>query len=249
MADFLASSSNRLANSADQGGVICLDEYSVVQAGTMIDAAAQKHRVLFQHAQSGRGLAGVGNLRFGSFDGARKLPRRGRDSRQMTQQVERDSLAGEQHIRKAAGARDNFSRFDFLAVAGEGFDLLLRIERYENFFRGLEPSHNHFLAGDEAAARAHVAHQRRLRGYVAASEVFAKKETNARIQRPFVEPVHDSASRFWSSALFCRSISAIRDFSPSTFSAGARATKSALPSCVSSFTPSFSSFSFSRVSR
>src|SRR5437016_2724398 len=99
----------------------------------------------------------------------------------MPQQIKPNPLAGKQHIRKAAGARDNFSRFDFLAIAGESLDLLLWIEGYENFFRGFESSYNHFFAGDEAAARAYVAHQRRLCGYVAASEVFAQKESNARI--------------------------------------------------------------------
>src|SRR2546427_5186418 len=113
----------------------------------------------------------------------------------MPQQIERHSLAGEQNVRKAAGARDDFSGFDFLAIAGERFNLLLWTESYKNFFCSFQPSHNHFFAGDETAARAHVAYQRSLRGHVAASEVFAQEKSNARVERAFVEPVHESASK------------------------------------------------------
>src|SRR5205814_1362581 len=42
--------------------------------------------------------------------------------------------------------------------------------------------------------RARIAREHALRGDISATEIFAQKESDARIERAFVKPVHDSAS-------------------------------------------------------
>src|SRR5437660_5618903 len=112
----------------------------------------------------------------------------------MLEQVQGDPFACQQHICETAGARDYFSDVNFFAISSKCFKLLMRIERNKNFFGGLEASDDHLLARNEASFRASVAHQHALSRDVAAPEILAQKKSNARIERAFVKPVHDSAS-------------------------------------------------------
>src|SRR5436853_5648069 len=113
----------------------------------------------------------------------------------MLQQIKRNSLAGKQNICKPGRARDYFSGFDFFPVAGECLELLLWIERHEDFLGSFEPGDHHFLASYETSTSARVAHQYGLRRDVASSQVFAQKKANAGIERAFVKPVYRNASR------------------------------------------------------
>ena len=97
---------------------------------------------------------------------------------------------GDQHVGKANHARDHFAGFDLFAIRNKRFELLLRVERQKNFFRGFETRDDHVFAGNKTSASTRVARDDRLRGDVAASEVFAQEETDLRVERAFVDPVH-----------------------------------------------------------
>ena len=142
------------------------------------------------------------------------------------QEVEREPLAGEEHVGEAVRAGDDLAGLDLLAVGDEGFELLLRVERGEDGLGGFEAGDRHRLLRDEAAARVLVALDARLRRDVAAAEVFGEERGDLVEERAFVEPAHyANASRVCASAPIRCAMSATRCRSSSTFSAGARSTK------------------------
>ena len=51
------------ARPSRQRDVVVLDQHAIAEVETMVGAAAAAHRVLFQHAQAGRGFAGVQDRR------------------------------------------------------------------------------------------------------------------------------------------------------------------------------------------
>src|SRR5213593_4063715 len=112
----------------------------------------------------------------------------------MLQQIQRDSFTSQQHIGKTVGAGDNFSSLDFFAVAGKGFELLLRIERSKHFFSSFKSGNYHFFAGNKTPTSPSISHYDSLRRDIAASQILAQKQTNARVKRAFVQPVQSAAS-------------------------------------------------------
>src|SRR5207244_2585693 len=71
-------------------------------------------------------------------------------------------------------------------------ELLLRIERNKNFFRRFQSGDDHFFGRDKSPAGPRIARQNILRGDVTATEVFAQKESDARVERAFIKPVHET---------------------------------------------------------
>ncbi len=84
------------------GHVVVLDQHGVAETHPVIDPAAASHRVLLQCAQPGKGLAGVSDRRAGT--GHRIDPRCGDSGYpgEVTQQVERGALGGEQADHRGA---------------------------------------------------------------------------------------------------------------------------------------------------
>ena len=179
MSDFLARAPDRGAQSPGNRRVVRLDADAIVQSKPVIDAAAKQHGVLLEHPQAWGRFARVGNLCIGPFNRAHKLARSGGHSGQMLKEIQSHSLTREQHIGKAAGASDHLSGFNFFAVGHKRLDLLLGIERDENFFGGFQSGDDHLFAGHKSATRPCVAHQDRLRSDVSASQVFTQKQPDA----------------------------------------------------------------------
>ena len=178
------------AEAARNCRVIRLDANAIVEAISMIHSTTQQHRIFLKHTQAGRGLACIGDLCFRAFDSVDKLARHRGNPRQMLQEIKRRALARKQHVRKAAGPRDHFAGFNLFTIRRKGFELLLRIERDEDLFRRFQSGHDHLFAGHKSAARPGIAHQYALRRDVAAAQVLTQKQTNARIERAFVKPIH-----------------------------------------------------------
>src|SRR5436190_4161542 len=107
----------------------------------------------------------------------------------MTQQIQRNLFPRQQDIGKSAGARNNLAGVHFLAISRKGFQLLLRIERHENFFSRFQSGDHHLLSRYKSPLSARVAHQHTLRRNVAATEILTQKQPDARIERAFVQPV------------------------------------------------------------
>ena len=89
------------AHAAGQRDVVVLDQHRVVEPEAVIGAAAEPHRVLFEGAQSRRGLAGADDPRLVAGDRVDQRARRGGDAGHAAEQVERGALGG-QH-RRAPG--------------------------------------------------------------------------------------------------------------------------------------------------
>src|SRR5438067_10956839 len=96
--------------SASDGDVIVLDQDRVIEAETMIVAAAAAHGVLLQRAQSGRSLAGADDSRLGMRDARNEGGGGGGDARQMAEKIQcnafgaeyRPGIAGNRHQIAAA---------------------------------------------------------------------------------------------------------------------------------------------------
>ena len=156
----------------------------------MVHATTEQHRILLKHAQARRGLACVGDLCVRALDGPGKLARHRGNPRQMLQEIQRRALSREQHVREAGGARDHLARFNFFAVRCKGFELLLRIKRDKDLFCSFHSSHHHIFGGHKSAPGTRITHQDALRRDVAAAQVLAQEQTDARIERAFVKPIH-----------------------------------------------------------
>src|SRR2546425_7638922 len=107
----------------------------------------------------------------------------------MLKQIQRHLLASQQNVSESARARDNFAGFDLLTISSERFQLQLRIERGKNFLSRFQPRDYHFFRRDEPSLRPRVAGQHALRRDVPAAEILAQEESDARIERAFIEPV------------------------------------------------------------
>ena len=79
--------------------MVVLDQDSIGEIEAMVEAAAAAHRVFFQQAQAGRGLAGIKNGGAGAFDGFHVFGSDGGDAAQALQQVQDQALAAQQRAR------------------------------------------------------------------------------------------------------------------------------------------------------
>ena len=82
----------RRADPAGHRDMVVLDQHRVVEAEAVIGAAAQPHRLLFEDAQAGGGLAGADDLRLVPGDRIDQRAGRGGDPRQAADQVQRGAL-------------------------------------------------------------------------------------------------------------------------------------------------------------
>ena len=69
-----AGAFERRLDAARHREMVVLDQHRVVEAEAVIGAAAKTHRLLFQGAQAGRGLAGADDLGLGAFDRVGQAP-------------------------------------------------------------------------------------------------------------------------------------------------------------------------------
>src|SRR5437868_2272231 len=149
---------------AGQGDVVVFDEHAIIQPEAVVEAAADRHRVLFKSAQSGRRLARVNDLCASAFDGVNITFCKRRDTGQPLQKVERRALAHQQNVGGAFDARELGAGSDGVAVKGPRLDLYLTIERRKDRFDNLQAAEREVLLGEEATApRLAAAHRRRRR--------------------------------------------------------------------------------------
>ena len=119
----LARAAHRLPHPAGERGMVLLDQDRVVEAHPVVGPTAGRHRRLLQRPQPRGRLAGVEDARARALDLPHE-PRRERcHSREMTEEVERGPLCGEQRPGRALRARHR--RGDVispLALRGEGHE-------------------------------------------------------------------------------------------------------------------------------
>ena len=103
VAGMRAGAFERGADAAGERDVVVLDQHRVIEAEAMVGAAAEPHRLLFEHAQAGRGLAGADDLGLVVADRIGQRAGRGRDARQAAEKVERGRAR--RRARRARGRR------------------------------------------------------------------------------------------------------------------------------------------------
>ena len=116
MAGVFVRALQRFLYSAGDLDVVVLDEDGVVQAETVVRAAADADGVLVEEAQARRGLARVDELRAVRRGDGRELVRARRDARHVLQKVQREALARQHGARRAVDGRDDRARRELHAV-------------------------------------------------------------------------------------------------------------------------------------
>ena len=126
--------------------VIVLDQHRVVEAETVVGAAAEANRLLFEGAQARGGLAGADDLRLGVGDRIGQRPRRRRDPGHPAQKIERGALGGKHAARPAADAGDRSPREIRAPSSHDALDAQCRIDELEREKSGIEPGDDARLA-------------------------------------------------------------------------------------------------------
>ncbi len=102
-----AGASNRLTNiAAERKQMVVFYQDSVIQPDAVIDPAPNAHRILLQQAQSGRGLARVGDSCPCALHGVHESACEGGDTRQVLEEVQRGALAHQNRARGTPQAQN-----------------------------------------------------------------------------------------------------------------------------------------------
>ena len=104
------------------GPVIVLEHDAIVEPQPVVHAPAAANRVLLEHAQPRRGLAGVENLHPVRPDLLHKGARQGGDARHPLQEVERRALGREYRAGRTVQFTENRPLIDAVAVIGKLLD-------------------------------------------------------------------------------------------------------------------------------
>ena len=107
---------------ADGGEVVVLDEDAVGQAEPVVVAATVADGLLLKRTHPGRRFPGVDDSRVGSGDTTSVLGSDGGDTAQALEEVECDTLTGEQRLGRTADPGDDRSRLDGCPVGHQWFD-------------------------------------------------------------------------------------------------------------------------------
>jgi hypothetical protein len=136
--------------------VIFLDQDAVMEAETVVAAAAAGDGVFLRQAQAGQGLARVDDARAGAGDGVDVEPRDGGRGREQLQEIQRGALGGEQGAGVGFDLANDLASADGVAVAHVPANLGKGIESSE---AGVEPCRSgqyRDFAADDSALRALV---------------------------------------------------------------------------------------------
>jgi hypothetical protein len=106
----------RGCDSARHADMILLDQDGLGQILAVIAASTNAHRVFFQHAQSGRSLSGIENLRARTRYFAHKAARQRGDAREALEQVQSYAFSGEQCARRGTHFDRTLAGANFFSV-------------------------------------------------------------------------------------------------------------------------------------
>lgn len=137
------------------GEVVVLDQHAVKEAQPVVPAPAAGHRVLFQHAEAGRGLARVEQLGVGPAQRRDILGRLRRDAGKLLEKIQRRALGFEQGGRRADDRSQHVALVCGLPIAHTGRDLegAVIAEAFKHQWQQLQAANGQRLAGDKRRAR------------------------------------------------------------------------------------------------
>ena len=147
--------------------MVVLDQCGVRQRQPVVAAATGAHRVLLQGPQAGGGLAGVAYDGPGALDGVGPAAGQRGDPGQVTQQVQRAALGGQQGTDLAAGRQDRLADLDPATVGGRG--QLDVADDIQDSHRHPDPRHDASGTGHERCRTAQVRRHSRHAGDVDAT--------------------------------------------------------------------------------
>ena len=123
-------------DAAGRQDVVFLDQNGVIEAESVVAAAAAKYGEFLRAAQAGQRLAGIDDLRARAGDGVGELAGLGRHAGEQLQEVEGGALAGQERPGRAFDFAEQLVGGDALAVGGVPVYADRRIERLKT---GVEP--------------------------------------------------------------------------------------------------------------
>ena len=163
----------RLGYAARDGDMIVLDQHGIVEAEPMIAAAADADRIFFDRAQARRCLARADDLRLGVPDRRNHGRRRGGNSAQAAQEIQRNPFRRQNAPRRAGDGGDHVARRQSRAIIAFYTHLDGRIDQLEGEPSQIEARDNAGLARHQkcrgAAVHWHNGVGRQIAG---AAEIF-----------------------------------------------------------------------------
>src|SRR6185295_5150550 len=166
---------NRALHSARKRDVIVLYQHAVIQTESMIEPAADSHRIFLKKPEPGSGLASVGDARSSSLNASDECASQRCDAGQPLHDIERSALAGQKRRRRAFYFRELVTGRDIVAVVNARFEADRIIERAEDRFGDFESAKDKILFGEEPSSRSQPTAHDALRGYVAAPQIFLQE--------------------------------------------------------------------------
>ena len=165
-----------LGKTAGRDDVVVLDHHGVIEAEAVIAAAARGDRILLQHAQARRGLAGANDLGEGPGCGIDGRCGCGGDPREMAEQIERRSLGRKNGARLTVDARQNLTGLDPLALGHLGFERQAFVQHAERGEGCRKPCDAAVAPGSQQGLRRGAGRDHAVAGDVAASaEILAQR--------------------------------------------------------------------------
>src|SRR5574338_1569913 len=162
-------------NAAGRDDVVLLDQHTVIETDTVVDAATDGHRVFLSQAKTRQGLAGIHDMCAGAGHGVHKAARhRGRAGKEL-EEVEGRPLGGQQgpgtghHVAQGLTGLDQVPILDVPQHRGGGVQGLEGgVEpggpAYDSEFAGDDPAAGIGFGGDEAGGQVAGAHVLRQGG-------------------------------------------------------------------------------------
>jgi len=154
--------------------VVVLDQEAVVQAETMVDAAAATHGVFLQRAQAGDGLARVEDFALRTGDGIDETARLRGHARQLLEEVQRAALRRENRPGRAADFEHGVAGLERRAVLLERGEYERRILFAKNQLRHGHAGQGAGFLGKDACAGLGIELHARKRGDVSGAAVLAQ---------------------------------------------------------------------------
>ena len=123
----------RFVDAATEVDMVVFEENHIKQADAVIGAAANLHRLFFQHAHTGRGFAGVEHAGAGAFESFHVALRHGGDTAHALHDVEHQSLCLKKALRLSAHHESHITGLNVRTVFEENLHLKRRVEFAEHF--------------------------------------------------------------------------------------------------------------------
>ena len=186
----------RRAHAARQCHVVVLDQHRVVEAETVVGAAAEPNRVFFERPQARRGLAGADDLGLVAGNRIGQRARRRGDPGHLAKEVERSAFGAQHPPRPAADPGNHVAARNPVPVCTKPLDPDCRVGQLEGEQRRIEAGDDTRLARrDDRLDRRLLRHHRFGRDVAGPTQILEQCRPDNRFDQAVASSICPSPSR------------------------------------------------------